>query len=1242
MIAGRLRGLRLPPGASRFWGLLLLAWGVLYLAVALWPELVAPAPPLNDDVLHRLATAGAARALAQGGDPTDFWLPGIGLGYPLAHHYQHLPYLPPALLATLSSGAFSPTDAYLLLRYLLLAAFPAALYWAAVRFGLPHLAAGGAAAAAPVLATNGLFGFDVGSYIWRGSGLYTQAWAMVLMPPALAETWAVVQRRGRPVLAAVLLAGVVLSHLVLGYATLLTVAAFLVLSPRTDPPWRRLRALAPVALLLGACIAYFAVPFLADRAFLNRSVWEPPWKYDSFGAPQVLAMALRGELFDAGRFPALTLLVGVGVAASLWHWRQEGYRAVLAVLAVWLALYAGRPTWGPLLDLLPMARELHLHRMIAGVHLGGLLLAGIGLRALFTTPLPAVGRLPLVVVAAAAGALLLATAYHERTGYLQTNLSWMAQSRAAASREAGDLAALVDRLRSLPPGRVYAGLATNWGAGYRVGQVPVYALLQTAGLDCLGYLYHALSLNSEAQVWFDERRAEHYELFNVRYVVAPAGHQVPSFLVPVARFGRHQLYRSQASGYFQVVHTTEPLRLDRALWRQAVERFMASGLPAASVLPQVQLAGAGGDLAPLAAAEGRPPPAPPPGRVTAEEAGPGALAALAETTAPALLAVKVTYHPGWEVRVDGAPVRPVMLLPSLVGVPLPGGVHRVELVYRPPAVRAWLQALALAALAAALAFPHLRRPLAAAWAHAAPRLPRPGPAPAGPANGPAAAASAPPAAPATMPRAPLVGLYLLLAAVYLATAAGHFWSTDHVATYLTAQSLAEGAGLAIKPINDAVLGPDGRSYAVFGIGHSLAVLPLYLLGRTLDGLVSPEVRALLAGPNLGDWGGTVPIFVASLFNQLVMPLVAVLVALLSRALGASVRAALAVALAFGVGTLAWEQAHSAFQHPLEALSVTAAVYLLVRRRHALRPADAALAGVCLGYGVLTRINMLVLVLPLGLYLLLGARPAGAPAAAGAAAWRLRARAALPLLGWFAVPVALGLAGAALVAYLRFGNPLAFHPRAVEHGFSLARLPQGLWGYLASPGRSLLLHAPPLLVAAPLWLRLAMRRRAEALLVLGAAAAYLLLFASYGRWHGDWAYGPRLLTAVLPLLVVPAFHAVDLDGRWRAAFVTLTLAGAVIQFLGVAVNVSYVYHQWLAAGVPESAYLFSWPASAVPTHAAALLAGRHVDLWLDWVYRTAGPGGLAAPLAVLLALAAAGLALLGRGLRPGQRGAGPPL
>ena len=85
------------------------------------------------------------------------------------------------------------------------------------------------------------------------------------------------------------------------------------------------------------------------------------------------------------------------------------------------------------------------------------------------------------------------------------------------------------------------------------------------------------------------------------------------------------------------------------------------------------------------------------------------------------------------------------------------------------------------------------------------------------------------------------GIYLLFLSIYLVSAAGHFFSTDHIGVYLTAQSLVERHSLAIKPINDAARGRDGQYYGAFGLGQSLAVLPLSLRERAQEQRVMPDL-----------------------------------------------------------------------------------------------------------------------------------------------------------------------------------------------------------------------------------------------------------------------------------------------------------------------------------------------------------------------------------------------------------------
>jgi uncharacterized membrane protein YfhO len=52
------------------------------------------------------------------------------------------------------------------------------------------------------------------------------------------------------------------------------------------------------------------------------------------------------------------------------------------------------------------------------------------------------------------------------------------------------------------------------------------------------------------------------------------------------------------------------------------------------------------------------------------------------------LVIKSTYHPNWQVSVDGVVVQDFMVSPSYIGISLPAGKHTVNAVYRPTPIKA--------------------------------------------------------------------------------------------------------------------------------------------------------------------------------------------------------------------------------------------------------------------------------------------------------------------------------------------------------------------------------------------------------------------------------------------------------------------------------------------------------------------------------------------------------------------------
>src|SRR2546428_11011078 len=117
-----------------------------------------------------------------------------------------------------------------------------------------------------------------------------------------------------------------------------------------------------------------------------------------------------------------TLLCGVGIAAAIALLSRRAL-TVVALFAVWRGLYFGRPTLGPVLDLLPLHRSLLVHRFIGGVHLAAIPLVGIGAAWLWSL----LERRPLARTTALAvlAIVLLIPAMRERWTYYAFNSEWL-------------------------------------------------------------------------------------------------------------------------------------------------------------------------------------------------------------------------------------------------------------------------------------------------------------------------------------------------------------------------------------------------------------------------------------------------------------------------------------------------------------------------------------------------------------------------------------------------------------------------------------------------------------------------------------------------------------------------------------------------------------------------------------------------------------------------------------------------
>jgi hypothetical protein len=298
---------------------------------------------------------------------------------------------------------------------------------------------------------------------------------------------------------------------------------------------------------------------------------------------------------------------------------------------------------------------------------------------------------------------LLVPALQERRAYYVRNAQGMDRNRQALADDT-DAAAILATLRDLPPGRTHAGLRANWGSSLRMVDLHFYDLLAFHRLPSVSPPYSSVSLNADLIWHFDDHDAAHYDLFNVRYLVAPRRWVAPGFARVLKETSRYVLYETPTRGYAELAtlagRATAPTQA--VLFRQNLDWFRSGEPPAGRYVRRDFLArsepeGPGTGLEAPSAGDrdgclrrG----------VTEEQVGPARITLVTECPAASTLVLKITYHPNWRVTVDGAEAPTFMVSPSFVGVAMPPGRHEVRAEYRSAGYRTALVAIGLATLAA--------------------------------------------------------------------------------------------------------------------------------------------------------------------------------------------------------------------------------------------------------------------------------------------------------------------------------------------------------------------------------------------------------------------------------------------------------------------------------------------------------------------------------------------------------------
>jgi hypothetical protein len=440
---------------------------------------------------------------------------------------------------------------------------------------------------------------------------------------------------------------------------------------------------------------------------------------------------------------------------------------------------------------------------------------------------------------------------------------------------------------------------------------------------------------------------------------------------------------------------------------------------------------------------------------------------------------------------------------------------------------------------------------------------------------------------------------LFLNFFYFLFSSGRVRTIDEVSAAFQVESLANHGTVAIPQAVEAKMfygtfDRFGRPESPYPPGQALAMLPWYaagqFVGKHLPG-VPPDLRDVVSDFFLtGE---------SAFFSALAAALALCIFLQLGIATKISIMAAGILALATPLAAYSgW-----LFSEPLAAaLLLGAAAVLFAMPQGTSIPISRAFgAGALLGAAIWVRPTHVIVVPIFLVALFVRERERGWSAAAALA---VAAAVGVALLLW-------------RNAYL-YGSPFEFgYPSAAEGGKALntfqTPLDTGLLGFLVSPGKSIFLFSPPILLALLGLPRLWRRDRGLALVAAAAPIVYLLFFATYTQWEGGYCYGPRYLVPALALLglgigpaLAPIGSAFKPTSRNTLLLaITVFVAGFFVQAAGSATS---FLEADVAGGYYDAQYNYRIGFSPIAMHIHLLLhyatseaapIGRGFDKW--WVF-----------------------------------------
>ena len=391
-----------------------------------------------------------------------------------------------------------------------------------------------------------------------------------------------------------------------------------------------------------------------------------------------------------------------------------------------------------------------------------------------------------------------------------------------------------------------------------------------------------------------------------------------------------------------------------------------------------------------------------------------------------------------------------------------------------------------------------------------------------------------------------LSLLFFFVSFYFFTNASWYLPGDELAMVKVAKKIVRTGHIGLEldetarePEDDLVRGKRGYYYYKFGLGQTLVEVPFLFLHQVF---FQPLLFMTGAGNPVTDYSMSERLFLL-LCPSLISALGCIIIYRFAQLLGFSKGTSLSLALIYGLGTMAWPYSKSLMSETTLNVVIVGGVYAAVGYKSTARRRWLILSGTLMGFAFITK-SVCAVVFPMLVGYLLFSAPA---------------RRVLPdLVLCFGMPVMVFVGIQGWHNFIRYDSFFEFgYSFGWDHlGFSTP-ISVGLWGLLLSPGKSLFLYSPVILLGLFSFRRFLDTRKNEALLFLGIILAFIVPHASWWAWSGDRSWGPRFLLPIIPYFIFPLGCFIESwtqrSKLYRRLCISLAAFSIGIQILGVAID-----------------------------------------------------------------------------------------